>query len=74
VPHCWVFEAVDDVGAVLTRCRIADGGGFVVESSTSEVIVTDLPFPVSIDLPLISKWWPETFEYIGEYRNAEMMS
>jgi hypothetical protein len=66
VPACWIFETADGVGAMVTALRLAESGAFEAEPSTGEVFRTDWPFPVSIDLPLVAKGWPQTFEYVGQ--------
>jgi hypothetical protein len=66
LPACWIFEAADGVGAAVTALRLAESGGFEAEPSTGEVFVTDWPFPMTIDLPLVSERWPQTFEYVGQ--------
>lgn len=66
VPACWVFEAPGDRGASLTVFCAAGDGSFEVESTAiGEVFSTESPYPVSVDLHLLSCCWPQTFEYVG---------
>ena len=36
--------------------------------STREVFVATAPFPVTVDLPMPSNRWPQTFEYAERAR------
>jgi hypothetical protein len=66
VTRYWLLETADGVGAALTAFRAAKGGGFEVESGSRGVFAAEKPFPMSVDLPLISERWPQTFEYVGD--------
>ena len=73
VPACWVFEvgAEDWMGGGLSEFRRAPGGGFETVTRTREVFTTEVPYPVTVDLPAISKWWPMVFSYRGNYWDRE---
>jgi hypothetical protein len=62
----WIFEAPEWSDASLTVFRASDSGVFRAESTTSfEDFVVESPYPVTIDIYRLSRWWPQTFEYAG---------
>ena len=71
VPQYWLLEIDEWAGAGLTVLRPTGRGGFDVEPSTREPFATDLPFPVTVDLPALSTRWPVTFEYLGSGEEAQ---
>ena len=68
VPAYWIFEHAEWIGAAMTAFCPAAGGGYEVGVSTREVFVADAPYPVRVDLPVLSNRWPQTFEYAERAR------
>ncbi|WP_030436096.1 Uma2 family endonuclease [Actinoplanes subtropicus] len=73
VPAYWVFEDGSEscLGGGLSEFRRAVGSGFETVTRTREVFTTEVPYPVTVDLPAISNWWPMVFTYRGNYWDRE---
>jgi Uma2 family endonuclease len=50
----WVVDPAAVEGVVLTEFRLGEGGGYEVVTSTEKVFTTDVPYPVTIDLPALT--------------------
>ena len=64
VQHYWVLDPWFKGGAVLTVFQPGPTGSYEIVTSTNKTFNTDVPFPVTIDLP-------ELTELIDEYKRAE---
>jgi len=60
----WVVDPTFDGGVVLTEFRIGDDGYYETVNSTNRVFTTDVPYPITIDVPALT-------ELRAEYRRAE---
>ena len=54
VPCYWVVDPMFEDGIVLTEFRIGDDGAYEMVTSTNKVFTTDVPYPVTIDLPKLT--------------------
>lgn len=54
VPSYWVVDPMFEDGIVLTEFRIGDNGAYEMVTSTNKVFTTDVPYPVTIDLPKLT--------------------
>lgn len=50
----WVVDPSFEGGVVLTEFRIGQGGQYDMITSTNRVFTTDVPYPVTIDLPALT--------------------
>jgi len=55
VEHYWVIDPLFEEGMVLTQFRLGDAGEYELVTSTDGVFVTDVPYPVTIDLPKLTE-------------------
>ena len=55
VEHYWVIDPLFDDGMVLTQFRRAESGEYELVTSTDGVFATDVPYPVTIDLPRLTE-------------------
>jgi Uma2 family endonuclease len=60
----WVVDPTFAGGVVLTEFRLGDNGQYDLVTSTNKVFTTDVPYPVTIDVPALT-------ELLEEYRRAE---
>ena len=51
----WVVDPTFEGGVVLTEFRIGDDGWYETVASTNQVFTTDVPYPVTIDVPALTK-------------------
>ncbi|SDT77674.1 Uma2 family endonuclease [Actinoplanes derwentensis] len=63
VPRYWVIEPMGWHELALTVFGTPDEEGYVVESSTRDVFTTEVPYPVTIDLPAMAMRWPAVREF-----------
>jgi Uma2 family endonuclease len=54
VANYWVIDPLHDDGIVLTEFRPGVTGDYEIVGSTSQVFTTDVPYPVSIDVPALT--------------------
>jgi hypothetical protein len=54
VAHYWVIDPLFPDGVVLSRYRPGADGAYEMVGSTSGVFTTEVPFPVTIDLPALT--------------------
>jgi len=54
VKHYWVVDPTFQGGVVLTEFGVAEGGHYEIVTSTNKVFTTDLPFPITVDVPALS--------------------
>jgi Uma2 family endonuclease len=55
VEHYWVIDPLFEDGMVLTHFRRGDSGEYELVTSTDGVFVTDVPYPVTVDLPELTQ-------------------
>ena len=55
VPSYWVVDPLFEDGIVLTEFRPGDNGVYEIVTSTNKVFTTDVPYPVTIDLPKLTE-------------------
>jgi Uma2 family endonuclease len=55
VTSYWVLDPAVADGIVLTEFRPGKSGSYDVVTSTSKLFVTDVPYPVTIDLPALTR-------------------
>jgi Uma2 family endonuclease len=55
VEHYWVIDPLFEDGMVLTQFRRGDSAEYELVTSTDGVFVTDVPYPVTIDLPKLTE-------------------
>jgi hypothetical protein len=60
----WVVDPTFEGGVVLTEFRIGDDGHYETVASTNRVFVTDVPYPITIDVPALT-------ELRAKYRRAQ---
>ena len=56
VRNYWVVDPTFDGGIQLTENRIGDDGAYEQIVSTNKVFTTEVPYPVTIDLPKLTAW------------------
>jgi Uma2 family endonuclease len=54
VKHYWVVDPVFEGGVVLTEFQIGDTGRFDIATSTNKIFTTDVPFPITVDVPALT--------------------
>jgi Uma2 family endonuclease len=54
VANYWVIDPLHDDGIVLTEFRPGPSGDYEIVGSTDQVFSTDVPYPVTIDLPALT--------------------
>jgi Uma2 family endonuclease len=54
VANYWVIDPLHEDGIVLTEFRPGHNGDYEIISSTSGIFKTDVPYPVTIDLPALT--------------------
>lgn len=54
IAHYWVIDPLFPDGVVLSRYRPGPDGAYEMVGSTSGIFTTDVPFPVTIDLPSLT--------------------
>jgi hypothetical protein len=50
-----VIDPLFEDGIVLTEFRPGENGDYVLVSSTNQIFTTDVPCPVTIDLPALTE-------------------
>lgn len=50
----WVIDPTFDNSVVLTQFRLADDGQYEIVTNTGKLFTTDVPYPVTIDLPALT--------------------
>ncbi|WP_412740864.1 Uma2 family endonuclease [Krasilnikovia sp. MM14-A1259] len=55
VAHYWVIDPLFDDGIVLTAFQPGDTGEYEIVASTNKVFTTEVPFPVTVDLPALTE-------------------
>ncbi|GAA2623163.1 Uma2 family endonuclease [Paractinoplanes durhamensis] len=55
VKSYWVLNPGDADGVVLTEFRPGEGGAYDVVATASKLFATDVPYPVTIDLPALTR-------------------
>jgi Uma2 family endonuclease len=60
----WVVDPTFKGGVVLTEYRIGGGGQYDTITSTNKVFVTEVPFPITVDVPALTA-------LRDDYRRAE---
>ena len=55
IARYWVIDPLFEDGIVLTEYQPDAGGEYEIVSSTDKVFTTDVPFPVTIDLPALTE-------------------
>ena len=53
LPHYWVLDPFHTEGIVLAVFRLGENGQYSLLTETGQVFSTDVPFPVTIDLPAL---------------------
>jgi hypothetical protein len=54
VENYWVLDPLFEDGIVLSQFRPGPSGDYEMVGSTKDVFRTDVPFPVTIDLPALT--------------------
>lgn len=54
VAHYWVIDPLFETGMVLTQFQRGDRDEYVMVTSTDRVFTTEVPYPVTIDLPALT--------------------
>ena len=54
VANYWILDPLFDDGIVLSQFRPGPSGDYEMVGSTKDVFNTDVPFPVSVDLPALT--------------------
>lgn len=54
IENYWVVDPMFDTGIVLTAYRRDSSGEYVTVLSTDKVFTTDVPYPVTLDLPALT--------------------
>lgn len=54
IPHYWVINPLQERGIELSEFRPGAGGHYEIMSSTTGIFTTDVPYPVTIDLPALT--------------------
>jgi Uma2 family endonuclease len=54
VKHYWVVDPTFDGGVVLTEYRVGDRGSYEIATSTNKFFATDVPFPITVDVPALT--------------------
>jgi hypothetical protein len=54
VEHYWVVDPTFKSGVVLTEFRIGDDGRYDIATSTNKIFTTDVPFPITVDVPALT--------------------
>jgi Uma2 family endonuclease len=54
VANYWVIDPLHDDGIVLTEFRPGAGGDYEIFTSTRQIFSTDVPYPVTLDLPALT--------------------
>ena len=60
----WIVDPTFDGGVVLTEFRIGVDGYYEIVASTNRVFTTDVPYPITIDVPALT-------ELRAEFRRAQ---
>jgi Uma2 family endonuclease len=55
VASYWVIDPLFEDGMVLSEFRPSPNGDYELVSSTNQIFTTDVPFPVTIDLPALTE-------------------
>ncbi|GAA1631079.1 Uma2 family endonuclease [Actinoplanes couchii] len=63
VPRYWVVEPMGWHELALTVFGTPDEEGYVLEASARGVFTTDVPYPVTLDLPAMATRWPAVREF-----------
>ena len=66
VENYWVLDPLFDDGIVLSQFRPGPGGDYEMVGSTKDVFKTDVPFPVTIDLPALTVLRRTMLDYAPE--------
>jgi Uma2 family endonuclease len=64
VKHYWVVDPTFQGGVVLTEFGVGEADHYEIVTSTNRVFTTDLPFPITIDVPALTA-------LRDDYRRAE---
>jgi Uma2 family endonuclease len=54
VKHYWIIDPSFEGGVVLTELSIGADGSYEIAASTNKVFTTDLPFPITVDVPILT--------------------
>ena len=54
VKHYWVVDPTFETGVVLTEFRVSADGSYEITQSTNKCFETELPFPITIDVPALT--------------------
>lgn len=54
VANYWVLDPTFEGGVMLTEFRISGDGAYEIAASTNKVFTTDVPYPISIDVPALT--------------------
>lgn len=54
VGHYWVIDPLHDEGIVLSQFQPGPHGDYEIVASTKDVFVTEVPYPVTLDLPALT--------------------
>jgi Uma2 family endonuclease len=60
----WVVDPTFDGGVVLTEFRIGEDGSYETFTSTNRTFATDVPYPITVDMPALT-------ELRREFRRAQ---
>jgi Uma2 family endonuclease len=66
LPSYWVIDPFHDAGIVLAEFRLGDAGQYELLTETAKVFTTDVPFPVTVDLPALTAMRQETLDLANE--------
>jgi Uma2 family endonuclease len=64
VKHYWVVDPTFQGGVVLTEFGVGEADHYEIVTSTNRVFTTDLPFPITVDVPALTA-------LRDDYRRAE---
>jgi Uma2 family endonuclease len=62
VPSYWVIDPFHDAGVVLAEFRLDDTGQYALLTETAKIFSTEVPFPVTLDLPALTALRQETID------------
>lgn len=63
LPSYWVVDPFHNAGVVLAEFRLADDGQYELLTETEKVFTTEVPYPVTIDLPALTARRQEILDF-----------
>jgi Uma2 family endonuclease len=66
LPSYWVIDPFHEAGIVLAEFRLGDAGQYELLTETAKIFTTDVPVPVTLDLPALTAMRQETLDFTIE--------